>query len=90
MDIKTKFYVAKKTFDIDLVVIHKIRTILALKKLPYIAMCILDLSKVLMCEFHYDYIKSKHGNKSRLLFRDIDNLIYEIEAKNVYDDFSKN
>ena len=53
-------------------------------------MCILDLSKVLMCEFHYDYIKSKHGNKSRLLFRDIDNLIYEIEAKNVYDDFSKN
>lgn len=90
MDIKTKFYAAKKTFDIDLVVINKIRTILALKKPAYIAMCILDLSKVLMCEFHYDYIKSKHGNKSRLLFRDIDSLIYEIETKNVYDDFSKN
>ena len=30
----------------------------------YIGMCILELSKVLMYEFHYDYIKSKYNNKS--------------------------
>ena len=53
-------------------------------------MCILQLSKVPMYEFNYDYIKNKYGNKSRLLFADIDRLVYEIETENVYDGFSKN
>ena len=40
-------------------------------------MCILDLSKVLMREFHYDYIKNKYGKNSRLLFTC---LMYETKA----------
>ena len=52
-------------------------------------MCILELSKVLMYEFHYDYIKNKHGNNSRLLLTDTDNLKYEIRTEDVYEDFSK-
>ena len=52
-------------------------------------MCILELSKVLMYEFHYDYIKNKHGNNSRLLFTDTYNLKYEIRTEDVYEDFSK-
>ena len=40
-----------------------------------------------MYEFHCDYIKNKYGNK---LFSDIDSFVYEIETKNVYDDFPKN
>lgn len=47
-------------------------------------MCILDyidLSKVLMTEFHYEYIKN---NKTRPLFVDTDNLMYEIKTKAVY------
>ena len=52
-------------------------------------MCILDLSKVLMYEFHYDYVKNKYGNKSRLLFTDTNSLIYEIKAEDAYKDFSK-
>ena len=35
--------------------------------------CIFKFSEVLMCEFHYNYIKNKCGNNSRLLFRDTDN-----------------
>ena len=51
-------------------------------------MCLLELSKVFMYEFHYDYIKSKYENKSKLLFTDTDSLMYEIETKDVYEDFS--
>ena len=52
-------------------------------------MCILDLSKVLMYEFYYDYIKNKYGNSTRLLFTGTDNLMYEVKTEDVYEDFSK-
>ena len=51
-------------------------------------MCILELSKVLMYEFHYDYIKNKYDNKSKLLFTDTDSLMYQIKAEDVYEDFN--
>ena len=51
-------------------------------------MCILKLSKVLQYEFHYDYIKNKHSNNSRLLFSDTDSLMYEIETEDFYKGFS--
>ena len=51
---------------------------LTLSKPAYVSMCILNLSKVLMYEFHFDYIKNKYGNNSRLLFTDTDNLMSKI------------
>ena len=53
-------------------------------------MCILQLSKVLMYKFHYDYIKNKYGSKSKLLFTNTDCLMYEIKIEDVYEDFSSN
>ena len=41
-----------------------------------------------MYEFHYDLLKNKYGNNSRLLFTDTDSLIYEIKLEDVYEDFS--
>ena len=52
-------------------------------------MCILDFSEVLMFEFHYDYMRNKYGNSSRLFFTDTDGLMYEIKTKDVYEEFSK-
>ena len=60
-----------KIFDNDLVAIVKNKITLTLNKPAYIGMCILELSKVLMYKFHYDYMKNKYGNKSRLLFTDL-------------------
>ena len=52
-------------------------------------MCRLDLSKLLKYKFHYDYIKNKYGNNSRLLFTATDSLVYKIKTKDVYEDVSK-
>ena len=87
MDINTKLRF-KKTFDNDLVAICKSKVTLALNKPEYVGMCMLDLSKVLMHEFH-DYLKNKYDNNSRLLFTDTDSLMYEIKTEDVYEDFSK-
>ena len=46
-----------KIFDNNLVVIPKNKVPLTLNKSACIGMCILELSKLLMYKFHYDYIK---------------------------------
>ena len=80
-------YVSSKIFNENLVAVHKIKETLTLNRPAYIGMCILDLSKTLMYNFHYNYIKKKYGNKAKLLFTDTDSLTYEIEAEDVYQDF---
>ena len=55
----------------------------------YIGTSILDLSKVLMQNFHYNYIKNKYGDDAEMLLTDSDSLIYNIEARNVYEKFYK-
>ena len=60
-----------KIFDNDLVAIPKSKVTLTLNKPANIPMWVLNLSKVLMYKFHYDYIKNKYGNDSRL-FTDTD------------------
>ena len=41
-----------------------------------------------MYKFHYDYIKNKYDNKSKLLFTDTDSLMYAIKTEDVSEDFS--
>ena len=80
-------YVSSKIFNENLVAVHKIKESLILNRPAYIGMCILDLSKTLMYECHYKYIKKKYGSKAKLLFTDTDSLTYEIETEDVYQDF---
>ena len=81
-------YMSYKTFDNELVAIRKNKVILTLNKPAYVRMCILELSKVLMCEFLHVYINNKYRKISRLLFTDTDSLMYEIKTEDVYEDFS--
>ena len=75
-------------FSEDLVAIHMKKTNLEFNKPVYLGMCILDLSKTLMYDFHYNYIKKKYGDKAILLFTVTDSLMYEIQTKDFYKDIS--
>ena len=79
-----------KIFGNNLVTICKSKVVLTLNKFENIGMCFLELSKVLMYKFHYDYIKNKNGNDSKLLFTNTNSLMYEIKTEGIYEDFSTN
>ena len=80
-------YVSSKIFNENLMAVQKVKETLTLNRPAYVGMCILDLSKMLIYNFHYNYIKKKYGNRARLLFTDTDSLTYEIEAEDVYKGF---
>ena len=63
---------------------------LTIDKPIYVGFSILDLSKLLLYEFHYKYIGTKDDNCVNLLFADSDRLDYEIKTNDVYRDFYKN
>ena len=77
-----------KIFSENLILVHMKKTSLTMNKPVYLGMCILDLSKTIMYDFHYNYIKPKYRNKAKLLFTDTDSLMYEIETEDFYKDIS--
>ena len=80
-------YVTSKIFDENLVGVHTKKERLLLGKPSYVGMCILDLSKTLMYDFHYNYIRKKYPD-CQLPFTDTDSLFYHIKTeRDVYEDF---
>ena len=75
-------------FDENLISIHMKKTELIFDEPVYLEMCILDLSKTLMYDFPYNYVKPKYVHNVRLLFTDTDSLMYEINTENFYKDIS--
>ena len=75
---KPKF-VSQKIFSKNLVVVHKMKPVLVLNKPIYVGFNILELSKLLMYDFHYNYFKNMYDTK--LLFTDTDSLVYEIKGE---------
>jgi hypothetical protein len=71
----------------DLIAVKRMKEVLTLNKPCYVGMSILDLSKTLMYDFHYNTIKKEYGDRSKLLFTDTDSLMYEIKTDDVYEDF---
>ena len=59
-----------------------------MNKPVYLGQAILDLSKIIMYEFHYDYMVPKYGKKLDLCYMDTDSLIYNIETGDFYKDIA--
>ena len=59
-----------------------------MNKPVYLGQSILDLSKIVMYEFHYDYMIPKYGDRLKLCYMDVDSLVYHIRTENVYTDMA--
>ena len=77
-----------KRFSENLVGVEMGKTKIVMNKPVYLGQAILDLSKIVMYEFHYDYIKPKYGDKINLCYMDTDSFVYEIFTKDFYKDIS--
>ena len=77
-------------FDRNLIAIHMKKTEVYFNKPVYVGQAILDLSKTLMFNFHYNYIQKKYSYKrAKMLFTDTDSLMYEIDTDDFYKDISE-
>ena len=56
----------------------------------YLGISILDISKILMYEFWYGYIRPKYGNKAKLCYTDTDSFVIYIKTENFFEDISNN
>ena len=68
-----------KLFTEHLLAIEMKKTEILINKAVYLGLSILKLSKILMYEFWYDYVKQKHGEKAKMCYIDIDSFIVYIK-----------
>ncbi|XP_057299355.1 uncharacterized protein LOC130629979 [Hydractinia symbiolongicarpus] len=54
----------------------------------YLGLAILDLSKIVMYEFHYDYMRPKYGVDVKLCYMDTDSFVYHIKTDDFYKDIA--
>ena len=55
------------------------KTQMLMNKPVYLGLSILELSKIVMYEFWYDYVKSKYGEKAKLCYMDIDSVYMKVD-----------
>ena len=74
-------YHSHKNFSDHLMAIEMKKTRVKMTKPLYLGMSILDISKILMYKFWYDYISPKYGDKAKLCYTDTDSFIIYIKTE---------
>ena len=77
-------YHSHKKFSEHLMAIEMKKTRVKMTKPIYLGMSILDISKILMYEFWYDYIKPKYGDRAKLCYTDTDSFVIDIKTKDFF------
>ena len=80
-------HITHKIVDKNYAAIHEIKPVLTFSKPVYVGFTVLELSKWLMYEFHYNFIKKKFV--ADLLFTDTDSLTYETKSEDIYEELFK-
>ena len=72
----------------DLSIIEMKKTKVKMNKPIYVGLPILEISKILMYEFWYDYMKPKYGNDVKLCYMDTDSFIMNVKTNDFYEDIA--
>ena len=78
-----------KLIDNNLAIIEMREVKVKMNKPIYLWLSILDISKITMYEFWYDYVKIKYEDKGRLCYMDTDSFVVNIKTKDFYKDISQ-
>ena len=78
-----------KLIDNNLAIIEMRKVKVKMNKPIYLRLSILDISKITMYEFWYDYVKIKYQDKARLCYMDTDSFVVNIKTKDFYKDISQ-
>ena len=81
-------YHTHKNFSEHFMAIEMKKTKVKMTKLIYFGLSILDISKTLMYEFWYNYIKPKYEEKAKLCYMDADSFVTYIETEDFYKDIA--
>ena len=81
-------YYSHNNFSNGLMAIEMKKTRVKMTKPLYLGMSILDISKILMYKFWYDYIRRKYGDKVKLCYTDTDSFIIYIKAEDFFEEIS--
>jgi hypothetical protein len=87
--VKRPTYKGKTKIADDLIITNNNKEQIKFDKPIFLGCAILDLSKVLMYRFYYNYIKPKYQDNARLCFMDTDSFFMEIKTQDVYEDIEK-
>ena len=79
-------YMTSKCFSKDLMAIEMRKMEVLLNKPVCLGQAILDISKTLMYEFYFDYLKSKYGDKVKLCYMDTGSFIIHVQTEDIYKD----
>jgi len=80
---------SRSVFSENLVAVELRKLSVKLDKPIYVGMCILDISKIRLYEFHYEYMLPLYGDKCKIMYTDTDSLIYSIECDDVYENIKR-
>ena len=83
-------YHTMKLIDDNLAIIEMKKVKVKMNKPIYLGLSILDISKITMYEFWYDFIKSKYESRAKLCYMDTDSFIINIKTEDFYKDISEN
>jgi len=84
--VSSPLFVGFKAFEGGITAVHMLKSTVTLNKPIFVGQAILDISKAMMYNFWYGYIKPRYGDKARLLYTDTDSLIMWIETEDIYKD----